>query len=149
METTPNLLNEDLQVDSISHSHLKETAMWAKLLGIVGLVISVILAIAALFAGSFLETMSGGAGGFGSGMGVMLSVIYLIVAGIYFAVSLFMFRFATKMKLALQTVDQENFNTALYNLKLVYRITGIIIIIYLALIVLALVVSLAAAAFAS
>jgi len=149
METTPNLLNEDLQVDSISHLHLKETAMWGKLLGVVGLVLSVLIAIMALFAGTILETMSGGMRGFGSGMGVMISVVYLIVAGIYFAVSLFMFRFANKMKTALQTIDQENFNTALYNLKLVYRITGIIVIIYLALMVLALVVSIAAAAFAS
>lgn len=149
METTPNLLNEDLQVDSISHTHLKETAMWAKLLAVVGLVISVILAIVALFAGSVLENMSGGAAALGAGMGIVFSIIYLVIAGIYFALSLFLFRFATKMKLALQTVDQENFNTALYNLKLVYRITGIIVIIYLALVVLALVVSIAAASFGS
>ncbi|RYF88947.1 MAG: hypothetical protein EOO03_07170 [Chitinophagaceae bacterium] len=146
METTPNLLNEDLQVDSIAHAHLKETAMWAKMLGIVGIIISVIFAVLALFAGTFLENMSGGIG-YTAGMGVMISIIYLIIAGINFAISLFIFRFATKMKLALQTVDQENFNSSLYNLKLVYRIAGIIVIIYLAFVILALVVGIGAAAF--
>ena len=147
METTPNLLNEDLQVDSIAHTHLKEAAMWAKLLGIVGIVISVIFAVLALFAGTFMETMSGGVG-LGAGMGVMISVVYLIAAGINFALALFMFRFGTKMKVALQTIDQENFNNSLYNLKLLYRVAGILVIIYLAFLVLALVIGVGAAAFA-
>lgn len=145
MESNQNLLSADIQVDSISHSHLKETAMWAKLLAIVGLVISVILALVALFAGAAMETITAGIGG----GGIFLSLVYLVIAGIYFALSLFMLRFSTKMKLALQTVDQQNFNDSLYNLKMVYRITGIIVIIYLALMVLGIVIAIGAAAFAS
>ncbi len=147
METNPNLLNEDLQVDSIGHSHLKETAMWAKLLGIVGIIMSVLFAVFALFAGTILESMSGGML-YTGGAGIMVSVIYLIFAGINFALSLFLFRFATKMKLALQTIDQENFNVSLYNLKLFYRVAGIIVIVYLAFLILALVIGVGAAAFA-
>jgi len=60
MDTNRNLLNEDLQVDSIAITHLKETAMWSKLFAIVGLVISVILAIAAFFMGALMESLSGG-----------------------------------------------------------------------------------------
>ncbi len=64
-----------------------------------------------------------------------------------FFLSLFLFRFATKMKLALLTTDQENFNASLLNLKLVYRIMGIIMIIYLAILALALIGGVIAAAF--
>lgn len=144
MESNQNLLSADIQVDSIAAAHLKEVAMWAKLLAIVGFILSVLLGLGALFAGAIMETMTGG---LAAGGGFMLSLIYLIIAAVYFAMSLFMFRFSTKMKLALQTIDQENFNNSLYNLKLVYRITGIIVIIYLAFMALALIVGIGAAAF--
>ncbi|MBC7936663.1 MAG: hypothetical protein H7Y86_15035 [Rhizobacter sp.] len=148
MEPNQNLLSADIQVDSISHLNLKEIAMWGKLLAIVGFILSALIALAALFAGTVMEIMSGGMPIFG-GAGILVSIIYLVIAAIYFALSLFMFRFATKMKTALETTDQENFNTSLYNLKMVYRITGIIVIIYLAILALALIVTVAAAMFAS
>jgi len=146
MEPNQNLLSSDIQVDSIAHSHLKETAMWAKLLGIVGFVLSVIIGLAGIFAGANLQSFEGLDIGGGA---IMISFIYLIIAGVYFALSLYMFRFSTKMKAALQTIDQENFNNALNNLKLAYRIMGIITIIYLGIMALALIASIGSAAFAS
>lgn len=148
MDTNNDLLNADLHVDTIAHSHLKETAMWAKLLAIVGFVLSVLMGIFALFAGTFMERMSGGIG-YTAGSGIMVSAIYLVAAAIYFTMSLFMFRFSVKMKTALSTADQENFNVSLYNLKLVYRITGIIVIIYLVILALATIVMVVAAAAAA
>lgn len=53
------------------------------------------------------------------------------------------------MQIALQSTDQENFNLSLHNLKLVYRITGIIVIVYLALVALALIFGVGAAVFMS
>ena len=148
MEHNNDLLNQDLHIDAASHSHLKETAMWAKLLAIVGFVLSVLMGILALFAGTFMERMSGGIGDTAS-TAIMVSIIYLVVAAIYFTMSLFMFRFSVKMKTALMTTDQENFNVSLYNLKIVYRITGIIVIVYLAILAIALIVGVGAAVFAS
>ena len=77
----------------------------------------------------------------------LLTVYYLFIAAIYFFTSLFLFRFATKMKQALFTSDQENFNASLLNLKLVYRIMGIIMIIFLSFMALALIGGIFAAAF--
>jgi hypothetical protein len=45
MEQGQHLLNNDLQVDSFAQLHLKETAMWAKLLGIVGFVMSSLVGV--------------------------------------------------------------------------------------------------------
>ena len=150
MEQTQNLLSSDLQVDPIATVHLKETAMWAKFMAIVGLVLSILLGILALFIGTIMANLGRGFGGnpVMSGMGTgLLTVYYLFIAAIYFFTSLFLFRFATKMKQALFTSDQENFNASLLNLKLVYRIMGIIMIIFLSFMALALIGGIFAAAF--
>ena len=150
MEPGQNLLSAELQVDTIAATHLKETAMWAKLLAVVGLVLSVLIAIVGLFAGTMMATMTKNLGGdssinaLGSGM---VTILYLIIGGVYFFLSLFLLRFSVKMKLALLTTDQDNFNASLFNLKLVYRTMGIIMVIYLSFLALALVVGIGAAAF--
>ena len=150
MEPIQNLLSSDLQVDPIATSHLKETAMWAKFMAVVGMVLSILIGIMALFIGSIMATLSRGYGSNSAlaGMGTgILTIYYLFIGAIYFFTSLFLFRFATKMKQALFTSDQENFNASLLNLKLVYRIMGIIMIIFLSFMALALIGGIFAAAF--
>ncbi len=152
MESNQNLLTTDIIVDSTAAAHLRETAMWAKLLAVVGIVLSVLIALLGLFAGTMLATMtrkfggdsSASLGALGSGM---ISIFYLFIAAVYFFLSLFLFRFAVKMKQALLTSDQEFFNGSLLNLKLVYRIMGIIMIIYLSFFALALLAVVGAALF--
>lgn len=152
MESNQNLLTSDIIVDSSAAAHLKETAMWAKLMGVVGIVLSILIGLMGLFAGTMLATMTRKFGGdsseslgaLGSGM---ITIFYLFIAVIYFFLSLYLFRFAVKMKLALQISGQEQFNASLMNLKLVYRIMGIILIIYLAFLALALLAVIGAALF--
>jgi len=151
MDSNQNLLSSDLQVDSIAAAHLKETAMWAKLLAIVGLVLSIIIGIFGMFAGTMMSTMTKNFGGSNADMGAIgsgiLTVFYLIIAGIYFLLSLYLLKFAVKMKQALLSSDQGNFNASLLNLKLVYRIMGIIMVIYLSFLALAMIVGIGSAAF--
>jgi len=130
-----NLLTGELQIDSIAYSHLKETAGWAKFLAIVGFVVSGLILLAALFAGSLFSSVSA----MPSSVAGLMIVIYVIGAVIAFIVSLYMYKFATKMKVALMNNDQEEMNMSFANLKLVFRIYGIIMIIYLAIIVLAMI----------
>ena len=77
----------------------------------------------------------------------MVMALYLVFAVVYFFLSLFLYRFATKMKIALDSTDQENFGESLMNLKMVYRILGIITIIYLSFVALAIVLGIGAAFF--
>jgi uncharacterized membrane protein len=145
MENNQNLLNNDLQIDHVSQSHLAETAKWANFLSIVGFVLSGIIAIMALFSGAFLGAAGGRRYGGDSvliGAGFIM-VIYIIIAVLYFFMSLFLFRFASKMKAALYNTDQESLNASFMNLKVLYRFMGIITIIYLVFIVLALVLGIA------
>ena len=147
MQPAENLLSSELQVDPIAQSHLNETARWANLLAMVGFFMSVLLALIGLFFDSVDKAMSNGYAVTENSF--LVTIFYIVIAAVYFAMSVFMFRFSGKMKTALQITDQENFNAALYNLKMVYRITGIIVIIYLALIALAFIIYIAAAAFGS
>ena len=150
MEPNQNLLSADLQVDTVAAAHLKETVMWARLLGIVGLVLSILVAIFGLFAGTILTSMTRNFGNNPSANAIssgLITVFYLVIAAVYFFLSLFIFRFAVKMKQALLANDQVIFNDSLLNLKLVYRTMGIIMIIYLSFLALALVVGIGAAAF--
>ncbi len=147
MEPNQNLLNSDLQIDQSAHIYLSETARWANFLSIVGFVLSVILAIAGLFMGVFLGSTSstyGNSSFIGAGFA---AVFYLIIAVLYFVMSLFLYRFASKMKMALYTNDQETLNNSFLNLKNLYKMMGILTIIYLSLIVLFMIFGIGAASF--
>ncbi len=135
MDTNQNLLNNELQIDVIAHSHLKETAMWAKFISIVGIILSILLAIAAFFMGAFIAKFSSSYRPYGSSgrmMGAgMITIVYLVVAVVFFFVSLYLNRFASTMKTALQTNDQSTLNQSFKNIKVYFRSLGIITVIYL------------------
>ncbi|MEO7308309.1 MAG: DUF5362 family protein [Ferruginibacter sp.] len=149
MESNQNLLSTELQIDSIAHAHLSETAKWANFLSIVGFVLSGILVIVALFMGTILGKLmnnsygSSGASFVGAGF---ITIIYLIIAALYFFMSLFLYRFASKMKVALYAGDQENLNNSFLNLKNLYKLMGILTIVYLSFMALALILGIAGAA---
>ncbi len=60
--------------------------------------------------------------------GTTIVIIYLVIAVIYFFLSLFLYRFASKMKIALNTTDQDSLNNSLGNLKTLYKTMGILTI---------------------
>ncbi|MGG9972710.1 hypothetical protein ACQ33O_13035 [Ferruginibacter sp. SUN002] len=150
MEQQTNLLENDLIIDTASITHLKETAMWAKFLGVVGFVMSGIIAVMALAMGTLFSKLTGsysGAGDLGVAAGGSIMMVYLVMAAITFFMSRFLFLFARKTQVALKTSDQESLVTAFKNLKVYFRFAGIITIIGLVFFVLALVVVLMAASF--
>ena len=148
METNENLLTAELQIDTTAHAYLAETAKWCNFLSIVGFILSGILAVVALFAGTFLGSLSSRYGGNSSIIGAgFITVIYLLIAALYFFMSLFLYRFSSKMKTALYSNDQDSLNNSFLNLKNLYKLMGILTIIYLSFLVLALIVGIGAAAF--
>jgi hypothetical protein len=141
MEIENNLLENELLIDSVSQVHLKETAMWAKFLAIAGFIISILIAIGAVFAGTMFNKLTAGMPGGNKGgvmTGGVIMVMYLLIAAVAFFMSLFLFRFGVKMKAALIINDQESLNISFQNLKVYYRFAGIITIIYLVILLLAL-----------
>jgi hypothetical protein len=125
-------------IDQSSRSHLSEAAKWAKFLAIVGFVMCGLIVVIAIFAGSFLALMSnsfndgyGSSTRFSGGMGAFITIFYIGIAILFFLPYLFLFRFATRMKAALNTNDQLTLNTSFQNLKIMFRYVGILTIVML------------------
>lgn len=124
-------------IDQSSRAHLSETAKWAKFLSIVGFVMCGLIILAAFFVGTFLATMTSSynqgynSAGLTKGMGAVVTVFYIGIAVLVFFPYLFLFRFATRMKTALNTNDQLTLNTSFQNLKIMFRYVGILTIVML------------------
>ncbi len=133
MENEINLIETDLIVDSTISAHLKETAVWGKFLGIIGFIYSGFIVLGAIFAASMFAKLTGNATGSSSGLfaGGMVGVVYLGLAGVIFFMSMYLYRFAKNIQLALKTNDQESLVTSFKNLKVYFRFAGIITVVAL------------------
>ncbi|MEO6584374.1 MAG: DUF5362 family protein [Ferruginibacter sp.] len=140
MEQSENLLGTNLQIDEISYQHLNETAKWAKFISILGFILSAFILLVGIFSASFLSMMKDTAPISPMLSTGVLTIVYAIFATINGLLSLFLFKFSVKMKTALMTNDQGTLNESFLNLKYLYRMVGIIMIAYLAIIVLSMVV---------
>lgn len=144
-----------MNVDQTGKAHLSEAARWAKFLAIIGFIGCGLIALLGIFFGSFMSMFTGQLGGNPyndmptsavSGIGAMAAVFYIIIALIYFFPCLFLFRFATKMKTAIASNDQETLNVSFQNLKACFRFIGIVTLVLLCFWVLAFIIGLLGAA---
>jgi uncharacterized membrane protein YjgN (DUF898 family) len=152
MEQDQNTSLFGLSIDPISKGHLSEAARWAKFLAIVGFIVCILIVLIGIFAGSIFEMYSSSRyEGFDSGakvstrgIGAMLSGFYIILAVLNFFPCLFLFNFASRMKAALLSNDQDILNSSFQNLKKTFRYVGILTIILLSLYLIIIVIALAA-----
>jgi len=149
MESQENLIETDLIIDSSINGHLKETAVWGKFLSIVGFLYSGLIVAGAIFAGSMFSKLAGASGTGNSGVvaGGTVAVMYSLIAGVVFFMSIYLFRFARKTLMALAANDQELLIESFRNLKIYFRFAGIITIIALIFSVLGIIGILMATAF--
>jgi hypothetical protein len=146
----------ELQVDHQASAYLGDTARWAKFMAIVGFIMCGLIVLIAIFAGSIFATVfsrfgseSGASGmsGLGSAGAVAISIVYILIALLYFFPCLYLYNFASKMQTALRSNDQEQLNQSFKNLKACYRFVGVLMIIYLGFIALAIIFGIIGAAF--
>ena len=139
----------DLQVDHHVNNYLSEAAKWGKFLGILGMIFCGLIVLFGLFFGSMVGAMMPMGDGMGA-MGAMgagfFTVIYLIIALVYFLPCLFLFRFGSHAQTALKNNEQAKFQSSIKNLKSCLKFMGILMIIILAIYVLAAIVGIAASA---
>jgi hypothetical protein len=139
MESHENLLSAELQIDSTSQLYLAETAKWGTFLSILGFIMSVVIALLAIFVGTIFGSLSKGFGDPSTSAltRVVISAFYLLVAVANFFVSLYLFTFSSKMKAALYANDQDSLNASFRNLRRMFRLIGILTAIYVGTIILA------------
>lgn len=112
--------------------YLHESARWARFLGIVGFVITGLVVLGALFAGTMMASMSS-MGGIGAGFltGGMITVLYLLFALLMFFPSLYTFKFGSSMKGALANDNEAQMTEGFKNLKSMWKFWGIYMIVIL------------------
>lgn len=139
-----NVSNSGLTISPEIKIFLKETAKWAKFLAIVGFVFIGLMIVAALFMTFAMGDLMGEAGLPGIMSGGFLGAFYLVFALLYFFPILYLYRFASKMKIALANDDQTFLQDSFQNLKSHYVFIGILMAIILAFYVVMIVVGIVA-----
>nr|WP_297306234.1 hypothetical protein [uncultured Flavobacterium sp.] len=127
-----------LEVTDFIKSTLLETAKWAKLLAIIGFVGIGLMVVLGFFMGTITSMISSidpyamEDNPFDAIGGIFVSIIYFVMALLYYFPIKYLFDFATKVKKAIAITDQQLFTEALVNLKAHYRYIGILMIVLLA-----------------
>jgi hypothetical protein len=138
-----------LKLNNYAKEFLRETAKWAYFLAIMGFIGIGLIVVIALFAGVIFSAIPTDANPYGGIGGGVVTVIYLIIGGLYFFPVLYLYRFANKMKIALARNDEDVLTNAFEYLKSHYKFIGIFTIVmmsfYLLMFLIALVGGLAVA----
>ena len=131
-----NLGGGSLDLTQEAIGYLKTTAKWANFLAIIGFIGVGFMVLAALFVGTFMSSMSDFSEIsplIGSGFGLAMTILYLIIAALYFFPTLYLYRFATKTKAAIRDYQTHNLTEGLKNLKSSFKFVGIMIAVILGL----------------
>ena len=140
-----DLLSNDLQVSPQAQSYLMESAKWGKFLAIMGFIFCGIMILVSFLIPAIItnippyNTMS-------SGMREWITVLYLIFSVLCFFPAFYLYKFSSKMQLAVKGMSQENFDESLMNLKSMFKFYGVFMIILLSFYALAFIVGIVAAA---
>ncbi|MBP4141550.1 hypothetical protein MW871_05825 [Flavobacterium sp. I-SCBP12n] len=132
MEENSVIESFEMKLNVSAKDFLKETAKWAYFLSIIGYIGIAFLVVIALFAGTLFAAMAKinpAVGMMGASFGIMITVIYLIIAAIYFFPVYYLNKFASNAKLALKNNDSETLATSFGYLKSHYKFIGIMTVI--------------------
>ena len=122
----------DYRLEPQAVDYLRETAKWAQFLAIIGFIGIAFLVLFAFFAGTMMSTFSslGNNPELGS-MGGMITIIYLVIAVLYFFPVMYLYRFASRMKDALRMNSADTMTASFESLKSHYKFMGIFTIVIL------------------
>lgn len=137
---------EQLTLNSASKSFLKETAKWAQFLSIIGFIGIGLMVVLSFFIGAIFNSLPT-AGQIPFDMGPAMTIVYLVLALIYFFPVYYLYQFSSKMKKALQSKNDEDLANALEKLKSHYKFIGVFTIIILSIYLLLFIIGMLGAVF--
>jgi len=115
---------ESLMLSPVGVSYLLETAKWTKFLSILGFIGMGFMVIGGLFASVAMSR-------FGGSQSLLIGVMYIVMAAIYFFPILYLYKFSNDLKEALNRNNSSQLELALGNLKSHYKFIGILTIVLL------------------
>ena len=137
MEETSVFEKFELHLSQSAKDFLRETAKWAYIVSIIGFIGIAFLVLMALFAGTLFSTLGNtvpGMGVVGGSFGLIIGIIYFVLAAIYFFPVYYLNKFAVNAKKAFKDNDSEVLTNSFEYLKSHYKFIGIftlsIVIIY-------------------
>jgi hypothetical protein len=136
----------DLSIDNEGSASLAETAKWAKVVAIFGLIVGVLIVLAGFFlslAGAVVGSVFAALGAIGPYMGIF----YIAFGAIMIYPNWKLLKFGSSMSPGLRKSDQLMVNDALKNLKSYFKILGIFMLVMVGIYVLAIVVVMSAGSF--
>ena len=139
MEDQSSFDNFELQLNSDSKEFLRETAKWAYFLSILGFVFVGLFVLVGVFMGTLFASVAGSSGAFVPT--TAMSIMYIVLAAIYFFPVLYLYRFASKIKRAFNENNTEYLTEGLKNLKSHYKFVGILAIVMISFYLLAIAIS--------
>ncbi len=127
--------NNQIKITETAKTHLLETAKWGKFMAITGFVMCGIMVLAGIFMGTIFSTLMSSTmvqpNETMPNMGYVMTVMYVTIAIIYFFPCLYLYKFSTKTKIALENSDSEVLAVAFENQKSIFKFMGIFTIVIL------------------
>lgn len=125
-----------LNLDEQSKGFLGEAARWGRFLAIIGFIVCALVILVGAYmasAGNDFDNAFSEYRGVrtSSNLGVIMAVVYIIIALIWFFPCLYLLRFSNKMKAALAANDQVSLTSSFQNLKSMFKFVGVLTIIIL------------------
>ena len=127
---------EEITLTSGAKNFLRETAKWGKFLSILGFIALGLMLMGSFFIGAFYNTTPQ-ADIMPFDLGIVVTLIYIVVALIYIFPIYYLYQFSAKMKEALISKDDAVLVTAFEMLKSHYKFIGVFTIIMLSVYLLA------------
>lgn len=129
-EFTEQTPKPDLVIPRTSLHLLMETSNWGKFLSIVGFIFVGLIAVFAFSFGFIFDKMDPEAASqLPFPMGISFTVIYLLMAVLYFFPCMYLFQFSRKIKEAVTSRDQIRLTEALTHQKSLYKFMGILTLV--------------------
>ena len=128
-------LEPGLQVSGEIIHYLKQCATWGQVVAIAGFITSALLLVYAFFVGAIFGTVAGELPtGYGSIMASVMTGAFLVSTALILIPSIYLFRFASRARMAVLNENSEDLAGAMASLKSFFKFIGIVIIIYFGLI---------------
>jgi len=126
-DNTDNFFN--LSIDASAKELIKTAASWAKIIAITGFISASLSVLGAIFN----KPAAGSENLYATGGGVVGA---LIIGGLTVSINIFLLRFASHTYGSLNTMNQEEFNEGISNLRVYFKFLGILILIFFSLFIL-------------
>lgn len=123
----------DLSVDLEGKTHLREVAKWARFFAILGFISLGCMILFSIIMETSPDNVRNSDPAEATSDLIAVIIVMAVLAILYFFPCYYTLRFATKLKIAIETNDIGNLNESFRNLKITLRYLGTLTLIFLAL----------------